>query len=114
MKKIEAIIRSSKFEAVKEGLHEVGVHFFTFYEVKGYGHQKRKSISYRGAVYDVGYIGRIKLEIVISEPYLDAARIAIKDAAYTGEKGDGLILVTHVDDITNIRTGLKNGESINI
>jgi len=61
MKKIEAIIRSSKFEAVKESLAEKGINFFTFYEVKGYGHQKSKELSYRGSVYDVGYIGRIKI-----------------------------------------------------
>jgi nitrogen regulatory protein P-II 1 len=65
MKKVEAIIRSSKFEAVQEGLQEVGINFFTFYEVKGYGHQKGKNRSYRGTAYDVGYIGRIKLEIII-------------------------------------------------
>lgn len=114
MKKIEAIIRSSKFEAVKESLQDVGINFFTFYEVKGFGHQKRKSISYRGSVYDMGYIGRIKLEIIISEESLSTAHQAIKDAAYTGEKGDGLIIVTNVEEITNIRTGHINGESINL
>lgn len=114
MKKVEAIIRSSKFEVVQESLHEVGINFFTFYEVKGYGHQKGKNISYRGAMYDLGYIGRIKLDIIISEEFLDSARQAIIDAAFTGEKGDGLIVVTNVEDITNIRTGLKNGDSINI
>jgi len=113
MKKVEAIIRSSKFEAVKESLHDVGINFFTFYEVKGYGHQKGKNISYRGAVYDIGYIARIKLEIIISEEGVDEAQKAIKDAAYTCEKGDGLIIITNVDEITNIRTGLKNGESVN-
>ncbi len=114
MKKVEAIIRSSKFEKVQESLQEVGINFFTFYEVKGYGHQKSKNISYRGAVYDVGYIGRIKLEIIISEAYVETAHQVIKDAAYTGEKGDGLIMVTNIEEITNIRTGLKNGESINL
>lgn len=114
MKKVEAIIRSSKFEAVQESLQGGGINFFTFYEVKGYGHQKSKNISYRGAVYDVGYIGRIKLELIISEAYVETARQAIKDAAYTGEKGDGLIMVTNIEEITNIRTGLKNGESINL
>jgi len=58
MKKIEAIIRTSKFEEVKEALAEKHVNFFTFYEVKGYGHQKGKTTTYRGAIYDVGYIGR--------------------------------------------------------
>lgn len=114
MKKLEAIIRSSKFGEVQESLQNVGINFFTFYEVKGYGHQPGKNISYRGAIYDVGYIGRIKLEIIVSEEFVSAAQQAIKDAAYTGEKGDGLIMITDVDNIVNIRTGLKNGESINI
>ncbi len=114
MKKLEAIIRSSKFEAVQESLHEVGIDFYTFYEVKGYGHQRSNNLSYRGAAYDMGYIGRIKLDIIVSEDYVGAAQKAIKEAAYTGEKGDGLILITNVEDITNIRTGLKNGESINL
>ena len=114
MKKIEAIIRSSKFEDVQESLQTVGINFFTFYEVKGYGHEKSKNISYRGAVYDVGYIGRIKIEIIVSEDYVEAAKKAIKEAAYTGEKGDGLIIMTDVVEITNVRTGLKNEESINL
>ncbi len=113
MKKLEAIIRSSKFEDVQQSLHEVGINFFTFYEVKGYGHQPGKNLSYRGAVYDVGYIGRIKLDIIISEEFVDAAKKAIKDAAHTGEKGDGLILITNVENIVNIRSGLTDGESIN-
>ena len=113
MKKIEAIVRASKFEEVKEALGKKEINFFTFYEVKGYGHQKGKNYTYRGAAYDIGYIGRIKLEILISEPYVAAAIEAISDAAKTGEKGDGLIMVTAIEDIANIRTGLKGSEAIN-
>ncbi len=113
MKKLEAIVRSSKFELVREKLHEVGINFFTFYEVKGYGHQASANISYRGAVYDMGFIGRIKIELIVSEEFLETAHQAIKEGAYTGEKGDGLIIVSDLLTVTNIRTGLKNGESIN-
>lgn len=113
MKKIEAIIRSSKFDQVKEALSEQNINFFTFLEVKGYGHQKGESRSYRGAIYDVGYIARIKLEIIISEAFLEKAVAAISTAAKTGEKGDGLILVSDVAEVLNIRTGLTNGEAIN-
>ncbi|NNE30445.1 MAG: P-II family nitrogen regulator, partial [Saprospiraceae bacterium] len=70
MKKIEAIIRASKFEEVKESLANDGINFFSFYEVKGYGHEKGEELHYRGSVYDVGYIGRIKLEILVSEEYV--------------------------------------------
>lgn len=113
MKKIEAIIRSSKFEEVKIALAESGINFFTFYEVKGYGHQKRENLSYRGSVYDIGYIGRVKLEIIISDSFVDAAFKAILKAAQTGENGDGLILVSTLDKVTNIRSGLSGQDSIN-
>ena len=113
MKKIEAIIRSSKFEEVKEALAEAGIHFFTFYEVKGYGHQKRSNLSYRGSVYDVGYIGRIKLEIIVSDDFAKIALETITKSASTGEHGDGLVFVSGVEDIINIRSGLHNEASIN-
>jgi len=73
MKKIEAIVRASKFDQVKEALSEKEIYFFTFYEVKGHGHQKSESRSYRGTVYDVGYIARVKLEILVSESFVDKA-----------------------------------------
>ena len=113
MKKIEAIIRSRKFDEVKESLAEKGIHFFTFYEVKGFGHQRGKELSYRGAIYDAGYIARIKLEIILSDEYVDTAFETIAEAAHTGENGDGLILVTPVLAIKNIRSGLEGSKSIN-
>ena len=113
MKKIEAIVRASKFEELKNSLGEKDINFFTFYEVKGYGHQKSQNLSYRGSVYDLGYIARIKLEIVVSDEFVKEALACIKEAAYTGEQGDGLIIITAIEQITNIRTGLTNSEAIN-
>jgi len=113
MKKIEAIVRASKFEDVKEALSSKEIYFFTFYEVKGYGHQKGESRSYRGTVYDVGYIARIKLEILVSDDYVGRALEAIEEAAKTGEKGDGLIYVTTLDQTINIRTGNTGVDAIN-
>jgi len=113
MKKIEAIVRASKFDEVKEALAEKEIYFFTFYEVKGHGHQKSESRSYRGTVYDVGYIARIKLEILVSEDFLDVAMKAIETAANTGEKGDGLIYVSNLERTVNIRTGKTGSEAIN-
>jgi len=113
MKKLQAIIRASKFEAVKEALHKHEIDFFSFYEIKGYGHQKSDSLSYRGAVYDVGYIARIKIEIIITQGFAKTAIEAITTAAKTGEKGDGLIYVTDLQEVINIRTGLKDNEAIN-
>jgi len=113
MKKIEAIVRASKFDQVKEALSEKEIYFFTFYEVKGHGHQKSESRSYRGTVYDVGYIARVKLEILVSESFVDKAIEAIESAARTGEKGDGLIYVTDLERTVNIRTGKTGSEAIN-
>lgn len=113
MKKIVAIVRASKFEDVKLALSEKEINFFSFYEVKGYGHQKSESRSYKGTAYDIGYIPRIKIEILLSEPFVQSAVQAIKDSAYTGESGDGLITICGVDHIINIRTGLTDSEAIN-
>jgi len=113
MKKIEAIVRASRFDKVREALSQREINFFTFYEVKGYGHEKGKNLSYRGAVYDIGYIARIKLEILVSEEFVEAAKTAIVEAAKTGEKGDGLIVVSDLSEIINIRTGQTNGQAIN-
>lgn len=113
MKKIEAIVRASRFEAVKEALSERAINFFTFYEVKGYGHQKGATQSYRGAVYDVGYIARVKLEIVVSDPFVEPAIASISEAAKTGEQGDGIIMVSDLGNVVNIRTGQVDSDAIN-
>jgi len=113
MKKIEAIVRASRFENVKEALSKREINFFSFYEVKGYGHEKGKNLSYRGAIYDVGYIARIKIEIIVSEDFVDVAKTSIAEAAKTGEKGDGLIIITDVLDVVNIRSGEHGSLAIN-
>jgi nitrogen regulatory protein PII len=113
MKRIEAIIRLSKFDDVKESLYEAGIKFFTFYEVKGCGHEPNQNLQYRGSHYDLGYIPRIQLEIFVSDNFVKPAIASIKKAAHTEEFGDGLIIVSNVEEIVNIRTGLRNGESIN-
>jgi len=113
MKKIEAIVRASRFDKVKEALSNREINFFTFYEVKGYGHEKGKNLSYRGAIYDKGYIARIKIEIIVSDDFIDSAKAAIMEAAKTGDKGDGLIIISQLEDVQNIRTGLSNAQAIN-
>lgn len=114
MKKIEAIVRAAKFEEVKEALAAHNIHFFSFYQIKGYGHQKPEQSSYRGVVYDRGYINRVKLEIVVSDEYAEVALVAICNSAKTGEKGDGIITVTNLDQVLNVRTELIDSEAINV
>lgn len=113
MKKIEAIVRASKFEEVKQALALKEIYFFTFYEVKGYGHEKGESRSYRGTIYDVGYIARVKIELLISEEFVQTALKTIETAAFTGEKGDGIIYVTNLINTLNIRTSKTGSDAIN-
>jgi nitrogen regulatory protein PII len=112
MKKIEAIIRSSKFEAVKESLSNIGVDFFTFMEVKGFGRQAGEHVVYRGAVYDIGYIARQKLEIIATDDKIEDIISAIREAAQTGEIGDGKIILSNVEQMISIRTGEKDAKAL--
>lgn len=111
MKKVEAIIRTSKFEEVTEALAKVGVTFMSFYDVKGHGLEKEYQ-TYRGATYDVGYIPRTKLEIVVSDSFLDPTIETILKVARTGKIGDGKIFVTHLEDVFRIRTGEQGSDAL--
>jgi len=112
MKKVEAIIRTSKFEEVVEALAEVGVTFLSFYDVKGHGLEKEYQ-TYRGATYDVGYIPRTKLEIIISDAFLDKTINTILNIARTGKVGDGKIFVTDVEEVYRIRNGEQGNDALN-
>jgi nitrogen regulatory protein PII len=105
MKKIEAIIRATKFESVKEELSKIGVNFFTYYEVRGFGIEKGKPISYRGALYDMGYIARYKIEILVESSKVDEVISCITTTAQTGHVGDGKVLVYDIEKVVRIRTG---------
>ncbi|WKN29843.1 P-II family nitrogen regulator [Porifericola rhodea] len=112
MKKIEAIIRTSKFEEVVEALAAVGVTFLSFYDVKGHGLEKEYQ-TYRGATYDVGYIPRTKLEIIVSDNFLQKAIDTILNVGKTGKIGDGKIFVTHVEEVYRIRNGEQGTSALN-
>ena len=112
MKKVVAIIRAAKFEDVREALAEAGVNFFTYYEVRGFGLQKGEKITYRGAVYDMGYIARYKLEILLPEAKVEEAVNAILSVGKTGDIGDGKIYVTSLDDVIRIRTGESGPDAV--
>ena len=112
MKKIEAVVRSAKFEAVKDALQQIGINFFTFTEVKGYGKQKGEHVVYRGAAYDVGYIARMKLEIIAPDERQESIVEAIRDSAHTGSIGDGKIIISPVETIIAIRSGMVNESAL--
>ena len=113
MKKIEAIIRKTKFEEVKESLHENGIEFFSFWEARGVG-MARESRVYRGIAYDTSTIERLYLQIVVRDVNLEKTIEAILKSAATGAVGDGKIFVSSIDDSIRIRTGEKGDESLYI
>lgn len=104
MKKIEAIIRLSRFDKVRDALADIGVNFFTLTEVKGFGLQKGEKLIYRGSVYDADYIARLQLEILCTTDMADAIVDAITSAGRTGEVGDGKVVVMDVEQVVRIRT----------
>lgn len=110
MKKVEAIIRSHLLEAVRNALHEVNVTGMTVSEVQGYGRQKGHTETYRGTEYQIEFIPKIKIEVVVSEEIEDSVVEAIMKTARTGKFGDGKIFITGLDDVIRIRTG-ERGEA---
>jgi nitrogen regulatory protein P-II 1 len=103
MTKVEAIIQTSKLEAVKEALHEVGVEGMTVIEVRGHGRQKGHTEFYRGREYTVDLIPKIKLELVLADGIVEKAVQAIVTSARTGKIGDGKIFLSKVDEAIRIR-----------
>ena len=104
MKKIEAIIRKTKFEDVKEALLEADIEWFSYYDVRGVGKTHEERI-YRGVVYDTSYIERIMIILVVRDVNVERTVQAIINKAQTGEIGDGRIFITPVEDSIRIRTG---------
>ena len=110
MTKVEAIIQTSKFDAVKDALHEIGVEGMTVIEVRGHGRQKGHTEVYRGREYTVDLIPKIKIEMVLADELVEKCIQAIVNAARTGKIGDGKIFLTKVDDAVRIRND-ERGES---
>ena len=112
MKKIEAIIRLSRFDKIRDALALIGINFFTLQDVKGFGLQKGEKIVYRGSVYDADYIARLQIDILTTDDMVDAVVDAIISSGKTGEVGDGKIIVYDVQEVVRIRTGEKGSEAV--
>ena len=110
MKKIEAIIKPFKLDEVKEALNALGIQGMTVTEVKGFGRQKGHVELYRGAEYDIAFIPKVKIEIVVADAIAEKVVATIMEKAKTGKIGDGKIFITKIEDVIRIRTGEK-GES---
>ena len=113
MKKIEAIIRTSKFMEVKEALQEAGIEFFSYWDATGVGNEIEKAEhTYRGTVYDTSYIPRQLLTIVVRDVNVEKTVQAILKSAKTGVIGDGKIFVSPIDESYRIRNDEKGDSSL--
>jgi nitrogen regulatory protein P-II 1 len=112
VKKIEAIIKPFKLEAVKEALNEIGITGMTVSEVKGYGRQKGHKEMYRGAEYNVDFNPKLKIELVLDAGQVDKVVDSIRNAANTEKIGDGKIFVMPVEDVVRVRTGERGKDAI--
>ena len=112
MKKIEAIIQPHKFEDVKEALKNIGITGMTVSEVRGFGRQKGHTEVYRGAEYEIDFLSKVKIEVVVEEGLAARAVEAIQQAAKTDKIGDGKIFVLAIEEAVRIRTGERGPDAV--
>ncbi len=115
MKMISAVIKHFKLDDVRKALTEIGVQGMTVIEVKGFGRQKGHMEVYRGVEYEVQFLPKIKIEVVVTDETLEKTLTTIAEAAKTGEAGeigDGKIFVSALQDVIRIRTGEKGEDAI--
>ncbi|HEY7627205.1 MAG TPA: P-II family nitrogen regulator [Ilumatobacteraceae bacterium] len=112
MKLITAVIKPHKLDDVKVALKAVGVVGMTVSEVRGFGRQSGQTETYRGTEYQLDFVPKVRIELVVDEPQLATVVDAIITSAATGKIGDGKIWVTDVSDIIRIRTGETGSQAI--
>ena len=105
MKKIEIIVRPFKVDEVKDGLNAAGIQGMTVTEVKGYGRQRGHTEIFRGAEYQVDFVPKSKIEVIVDDRMMDQAVSIVQETARTGRIGDGKIFITPVEEAIRIRTG---------
>jgi len=112
MKRIDAVIRPTKLNEVKDRLHELGVTGLTAFEVRGFGRQKGHTETYRGTEYSLDFRPKLLISVVVPDDLLEKVLDAICETARTGEIGDGKIFVTSLDEVVRIRTGERGPTAI--
>ncbi len=112
MKKIEAIIRTTQFDMIKDALADIGVRFFSLKEVRGYGLQRGSKRIYRGADMGAEFIPRLQMDIVTTADKVDEIIGVIESAGRTGSVGDGKIFVLDVEQTVRIRTGERDAAAV--
>jgi nitrogen regulatory protein P-II 1 len=112
MKKVEAIIRPSQLDAVRTAIAKLGIEGMTITEVSGVGRERGHAMLYRGTLFLVDYLARVKVEIVVSDENASPVALAILDAARTGRNGDGRVWILPVDEAVRIRTGERGPAAV--
>ena len=112
MKLVVAVVNPFKLDDVKEALKALGVHGMTVSEVQGFGRQRGHTEVYRGAEYEVEFVPKVRLEIVVDDAQADEVTNAVVDAAGTGKIGDGKVWVLPVEDVVRVRTGERGSEAL--
>jgi nitrogen regulatory protein P-II 1 len=112
MKKLEAIIKPFKLNDVKDVLTKLGIQGMTVTEVKGFGRQRGHKEIYRGAEYQIDFVPKIKIEVVVPDSLLSETVKVIQEKARTGDIGDGKIFVIPMEDAIRIRTGESGNDAI--
>ena len=112
MKLIVAVLKPFKLDEVKEALKALGVHGMTLTEAQGFGRQRGHTEVYRGAEYEVEFVPKIRLEVVVDDAQVDEVANAIVDVAGTGKIGDGKVWILAVEEIIRVRTGERGSDAL--
>ena len=112
MKLITAIVKPHRIEEVKEALRDIGVNGLTTTDVEGFGRQRGHTEVYRGAEYQVDFVPKVKVEVLVAEDDAQGVIDAIEKAARTGKIGDGKVWVSDVGQLTRIRTGERDADAV--
>lgn len=112
IKKIEAIIREEKFQDVKDALRDLGIVGMNVFEIRGHGRQGGIELTGRTGTYQVDMLPKLQLNIILSEHNVEKTIQTIRQAAMTGEPGDGIIFVYPAEDVIRVRTGERGGQAL--
>jgi len=112
MKLIVAVLKPFKLDEVKEALKALGIHGMTLTEAQGFGRQRGHTEVYRGAEYEVEFVPKIRLEVVVDDAQVDDVANTIVDVAGTGKIGDGKVWILPVEEIIRVRTGERGTDAL--
>jgi nitrogen regulatory protein P-II 1 len=112
MKLVVAVVKPFKLDDVKEALKTLGVHGLTLTEAQGFGRQRGHTEVYRGAEYEVEFVPKVRLEILVDDSQVDDVTNAVVDSASTGKIGDGKVWILPVEDVVRVRTGERGSDAL--